>query len=613
VLDRQTVGGAADSPMRLGADEAGWLSPSALLLVGPLGAESARGLSVSLAAEGEAGRIECRSLVLSVASTGAPQPVGVLAATLPDLESALNAGAALVFDWGGTRFTLGARDLKPLVGGLQSLARRNFAPVDAETRKILLGFLASTMDGVPKAERRELSKSLFELREALRERMPRYTLEDNQTFGLNVDRILAVDDRSFYFEGWINDEAKIARVTVVSPEGSRADVLARMFRFSRPDVAQLFPSRRIEPKHGFLCYVELDSPSLLSDGWLVEMETAAGVAVEAPGPSVDTDSTAVRDAILKNPVFDRMPDEELMSQHVHPAITRIQKVVGSEASFEEVVQFGTAPAAPEVSIVVPLYKRIDHLEMQLAEFVSDPEIPDVDLIYVLDSPEQSDELLEMASQLTPLYQVPFRVGILERNAGFAEANNAGALLAKARLLLLLNSDILPDAPGWLSRMQQFYDSTPNIGALGAKLLYEDDSIQHAGMYFYNLPGTAQWVDAHYFKGMHRSLPAANVARPVPIVSGACMMIDHALYQRFGGLRGIFVRGDYEDSDLCLRLSGEGLDNWYFPGVELYHLEGQSYTSEARRPANRYNMWLHSHLWGDRIAALMESADGAGPA
>jgi GT2 family glycosyltransferase len=74
-----------------------------------------------------------------------------------------------------------------------------------------------------------------------------------------------------------------------------------------------------------------------------------------------------------------------------------------------------------------------------------------------------------------------------------------------------------------------------------------------------------------------------------------------------------VRGDYEDFDLCLRLSADGLENWYFPGVELYHLEGQSYTSEARRPANRYNMWLHSHLWGDRIAALMESADGPGPA
>jgi hypothetical protein len=43
-----------------------------------------------------------------------------------------------------------------------------------------------------------------------------------------------------------------------------------------------------------------------------------------------------------------------------------------------------------------------------------------------------------------------------------------------------------------------------------------------------------------------------------------------------------------------------------PDAELYHLEGQSYSPEVRRPANRYNMWLHSHLWGEKIAQLMES-------
>ena len=82
------------------------------------------------------------------------------------------------------------------------------------------------------------------------------------------------------------------------------------------------------------------------------------------------------------------------------------------------------------------------------------------------------------------------------------------------------------------------------------------------------------------------------------------MIAREHYERLGGLRGIFVRGDYEDFDLCLRLSEEGLDSWYAPDVELYHLEAQSYTADLRAPA-RYNMWLHTHIWGERIAGLME--------
>ena len=125
----------------------------------------------------------------------------------------------------------------------------------------------------------------------------------------------------------------------------------------------------------------------------------------------------------------------------------------------------------------------------------------------------------------------------------------------------------------------------------------------------NLPGSSVWVDAHYFKGMHRSLPAANVARRVPILSGACLMIDRRLYEDFGGLSGVFVQGDYEDSDLCLKLSQKGYENWYAPVAELYHLEGQSYESGLRMNAWRYNAWLHTHMWGDRIQKLMSEFNG----
>jgi GT2 family glycosyltransferase len=153
-------------------------------------------------------------------------------------------------------------------------------------------------------------------------------------------------------------------------------------------------------------------------------------------------------------------------------------------------------------------------------------------------------------------------------------------------------------------MRAFHDSTRGIGALGPKLLYEDDSLQHAGMHFSRPPGSGVWRNMHYFKGLHRHLPAANAARPVPAVTGACLMIDGELYKRLGGFRGAYVRGDYEDSDLCLRLIEAGCENWYLPDVELYHLEGQSYASSLRRSTALYNAWLQTRLWNERIEALM---------
>jgi GT2 family glycosyltransferase len=223
---------------------------------------------------------------------------------------------------------------------------------------------------------------------------------------------------------------------------------------------------------------------------------------------------------------------------------------------------------------------------------------------VLDSPELSEELDRFAAALHALYELPFRTVTLSRNAGFATANNIGASLSRGRLLLLLNSDVLPDASGWVRTMAAFYDATPSIGALGPKLLYEDGSLQHAGMYFAREPGASLWGNLHYFKGLQSDFQQANVSQPVPAVTGACLMIERSLWEEVGGLRPVYVQGGYEDSDLCLRLIEAGRDNWYLPHVELHHLEDQSYPSDARRMATAYNTWLQTHLWGERIEQLM---------
>ena len=454
-----------------------------------------------------------------------------------------------------------------------------------------------------------LSKNLFFVREALRTRLPSAAIAKGEPQGLHVDTILAVDEKSFYVKGWMRDEeAEITHLTAVSPEGTRTEIFRQTFRYPRPDVEQFYgaaSSEQLLAEAGFISYFETKAPSRLPAGWVFQMRDAAGTAVEVGAPHIVRDDITVRDTILRDLIYERLPGDDLTAEHVFPAVDRIQERLGSRVEVRNVAHYGTPNESPEVSIIVPLYQRIDLLEQQLAQFVHDPEVRQAELIYVLDSPELAKTLTVAASQLFELYRVPFSVVTLERNARFSAVNNAGASLARGRLLLLLNSDVLPDRPGWLGKMSAFYDSTPGIGALGPKLLYEDDSLQHAGIYFSPLAGTSVWENRHYFKGLHRYLPIANVPRRVPAVTGACMMIDSGLYEQFGGLRGIYVQGDYEDSDLCLRLIEGGYENWYLADVELYHLEGQSYALAARQLNAQYNTWLHTRLWKERIEAVME--------
>lgn len=551
---------------------------------------------------GDSGRR--RTLLMVVLPTGPP----------------LRRGDRLTIRGSGGELDLSWRELKSSLTDLKTFSRTTLAPLDGEDRACAMTFLARALAIQPRGGVIQLSETLFQLRTGLREHLPVYQHAADRPRGLAVESIMAVDDCSFYIEGWARDEeSEIVRMSAVSPEGDRAQLAGRLYHFRRPDVSNFFSAGVLSRKDrnekvGFISFFELDSPSYLGTGWVLEMENAQGDVLETECPPVLHDSKAARDRILSDAGRERLPDDELMENHVMPALVRFQEHVEASIKIESVTEFGQQPESPEVSIVIPLYRRVDLIEQQLAEFVLDPEISESDLLFVLDSPEQKDELLFLASRLFPVYRVPMRVAILERNVGFAGANNAGASIARGRLLMLMNSDVLPDKPGWLGVLSRFHDSTPNIGALAPKLLYEDGSIQNAGMRFHRPHGTSVWLDDHYFRGLHRGFPAANVPRKVPLLSGACVMIARALYEQLGGLRGVYVQGDYEDTDLCMRLNELGRDNWYMPEAEVFHLEGTSYSSDMRMPANRYNGWLHTHLWKDHIGKLMsryEVSDGAG--
>jgi len=451
----------------------------------------------------------------------------------------------------------------------------------------------------------DAGSALAALHDATRERLPAPRGGPSAACSAHVDGFWRVDGTSYYVEGWAFDRgSQLSSLKLLTPEGRRVELLRGAYRYRRPDVCDFLGVPTSE-RLGFIAYVELPEESASGAGWMLQGERTSGEGFEVDVAPVVDQPLALRTTILNDLDLDE-GDGLLLGAHVAPAITRLQRRLSEAVEIEAVDQHGIPPEDPDVTIVVPLYRRTEFLEHQLAQFVHDPELHRADLVYVLDSPEEAMRLRNLAGQLHDLYGLPFRLAVLSANAGYSTANNLGASLARGRKLLLLNSDVLPARPGWLAPMTAFYDAHPQIGALAPKLLYEDDSLQHAGLCFErdaSSGGATSWSNEHPYKGLHRLFEAANVTRAVPAVTGACLLIDTELYRSLGGLRGIYVRGDYEDSDLCLRLREQGRESWYLADVELYHLEGQSYPTPERAAASRYNQWLHSDLWSATLSEL----------
>ncbi len=576
-----------------------------------LEAPAEREVEVSLQVEGSAAALTPHSLTHP--ATVGNGPGHLFVAVIGGVPA--GGDALLRIDAGGNELELGPAPLRALCIDLRGFLRERLGALPREDRDAVLALLADAAAATPTTvDPLGLATSMALMREGLREPLPPSVVERDEPQGLDFDSIIALSDRAFYVRGWARDaQAALTRLTLVSPEGSRTELLSHSFRNPRPDVDSFYeqPTHSGGAETGFLAYCETGAPSYASEGWILEMENSLGVAREVSGPTVTRDLLGSRAGILSDLHKERSWDTPLMD-HVVPAISRIQEQLDSRTEIKEVFQYGEPPADPRTSIVIPLYGRIDFLEQQLAQFVHDPELREADLIYVLDSPDLAPALEDLAGQIFELYRLPFRTVVLSRNGGYSVANNRGASLARGQLLLLLNSDVLPDRPGWLSALATFYEEQEEIGALGPKLLFEDDTLQHAGIRFQRPPGGGAWENQHYFKGLHRDLPAANVTRRVPAVSGACLMIGRGTYEELDGLSGMYVQGDYEDTDLCLRLKEAGLDTWYLPTVELYHLEGQSYALETRQAMSRYNIWLHSRTWDPQIERAVAEMTAAQP-
>ena len=156
---------------------------------------------------------------------------------------------------------------------------------------------------------------------------------------------------------------------------------------------------------------------------------------------------------------------------------------------------------------------------------------------------------------------------------YSAINNFAARRAKGDILALLNNDLEVMAPQWLGEMVS-HAIRPEIGAVGAKLLYPDGTVQHAGVVL-GIGGVAGHV--------HRYLPGddpgycyrASVTQNLSAVTGACMLVRKALYWQVGGLNEASLAVAFNDIDFCLKLREAGYRNLYTPYASLIHHESLS--------------------------------------
>jgi GT2 family glycosyltransferase len=269
-----------------------------------------------------------------------------------------------------------------------------------------------------------------------------------------------------------------------------------------------------------------------------------------------------------------------------------------------VADYGTPPASPTYSVIVPLYGRLNYVEYQLALFSAHPGAREVEFIYVLDDPGKRREAQALFAAAYECFGIPCRAVLLDRNVGFAPACNIGLEHATGTFVAYVNSDVFPGTPDWLDRLAAHLEADPALGVVGPVLLFEDGSVQHRGMDFVRQREFGDWFfPIHGGKGMRRG-QRRGLSTSLSI-TGACMLMRRTLAKTAGGFDEIYAIGDFEDSDLCLKLRALGYGCAVDEGVELYHLERRSQASSAlgwRMNLTLYNAWQHERRWGTTIAA-----------
>lgn len=256
--------------------------------------------------------------------------------------------------------------------------------------------------------------------------------------------------------------------------------------------------------------------------------------------------------------------------------------------------------APKVSLIVPTRDRAELLARCAEGLLHRTAYQPIELL-IVDNGSVQQATTALFARLT---EDP-RVRILSAPGPFnyAALNNQAAAQASGDILVLINNDIDVIGSDWLREMVS-RALRPDVGAVGAKLLFPNGRVQHGG----DVLGVGG-VASHLGLDARRDDPGyfchLALARDVSAVTGACLAVRRHVYQAIGGLDEVNLQVAFNDVDFCLRLREQGYRVVWTPFAELYHHEsasrGSDMTAEALQRFRREVGYMQRR-WGTGLAA-----------
>jgi glycosyltransferase involved in cell wall biosynthesis len=259
------------------------------------------------------------------------------------------------------------------------------------------------------------------------------------------------------------------------------------------------------------------------------------------------------------------------------------------------------PHTPRISIIIPTKDLARILHRCLTSIFERTTYPDFEVILV-DNGSVEPKTERLIAKWEEREPNRFHCHRLDIPFNFSQLNNFGVAKASGDYLVFLNNDTEVIEPDWLESMLE-QAQRPSVGAVGGLLLYDDDTIQHAGVIL-GLGGLAAHGHRHFAADTPGYFGFTIGINDVSAVTAACLMCRHELFEQVGGFDEELAVA-YNDVDLCLKFLQAGCHNLYLPHVRLYHHESKSrgyenteekrdrLQKEAQRVYLRWRDWIEN--------------------
>ena len=237
---------------------------------------------------------------------------------------------------------------------------------------------------------------------------------------------------------------------------------------------------------------------------------------------------------------------------------------------------------PKVSILIPNKDNVNLLRKCIDSILKLTTYKNYEIV-VIENNSNKKETLKYYTEISQNEKVRIiNSGIKEFN--YSKIINFGVKNVDGEFIIQLNNDTKILTPDWIENMVG-YAQNKEIGAVGARLYYEDKTIQHAGIII-GISGIAGNMLVNLPYGKHAYFGREAAIRNVAAVTGACLMCRRELYEEVGFMDEENFKVAFNDVDLCLKFLEKGYRNVYNPYVELIHYESKSrgyeYTEEQEK-------------------------------